>query len=31
MPDRTKWLHSLAYCQFNERELVDETLWRLVA
>ena len=31
MPDRTRWLHSLAYCQFNERELVDGTLWRLLA
>jgi hypothetical protein len=31
MPDRTKWLHSLAYNQFNEKELVDGTLWRLVA
>src|SRR5205814_414765 len=29
-PDRTAWLHSLAYCQFNERELVDGTLWRLM-
>lgn len=29
-PDREKWLHSLAYCQFNERELVDGTLWRLI-
>jgi hypothetical protein len=30
MPDRTKWLHSLAYSQFNERELVDGTLWSLM-
>lgn len=30
-PDRTKWAHSLAYCQFNETELVDGTLWRLIA
>lgn len=30
-PDRTKWLHSLAYSQFNERELVDGTLWRLMS
>jgi hypothetical protein len=29
-PDREKWLHSLAYCQFNESELVDGTLWRLL-
>jgi hypothetical protein len=30
-PDREPWLHSLAYCQFNEAELVDGTLWRLIA
>jgi hypothetical protein len=29
-PDREKWLHSLAYNQFNEAELVDGTLWRLI-
>jgi hypothetical protein len=29
-PDRERWLHSLAYCQFNEAELVDGTLWRLI-
>lgn len=29
-PDRTRWLHSLAYCQFTEKELVDGTLWRLI-
>lgn len=29
-PDRAKWLHSLAYSQFNETELVDGTLWRLI-
>jgi hypothetical protein len=29
-PDREGWLSSLAYCQFNERELVDGTLWRLI-
>lgn len=29
-PEREKWLHSLAYCQFNETELVDGTLWRLI-
>jgi hypothetical protein len=31
LPDREKWLHSLAYCQFNERELIDGTLWSLMA
>lgn len=30
-PDRERWLNSLAYCQFNEAELVDGTLWRLIA
>lgn len=29
-PDRTDWLRSLAYSQFNEKELVDGTLWRLL-
>lgn len=29
-PERMKWLHSLAYCQFTEDELVDGTLWRLL-
>lgn len=29
-PDRTAWLHALAYSQFNEAELVDGTLWRLL-
>ena len=29
-PDREAWVNSLAYCQFNERELVDGTLWRLI-
>lgn len=29
-PDRDAWLHSLAYSQFNERELIDGTLWRLM-
>jgi hypothetical protein len=29
-PERDQWLHSLAYCQFNEAELVDGTLWRLI-
>lgn len=30
-PDREKWVHSLAYNQWNEKELVDGTLWRLIA
>lgn len=29
-PDRTRWLHNLAYCQYTERELCDGTLWRLL-
>jgi hypothetical protein len=29
-PDRQKWLHALAYSQFNEKELVDGTLWKLL-
>lgn len=29
-PDREKWLHSLAYSQFNETELIDGTLWKLL-
>lgn len=29
-PERQAWLNSLAYCQFNEQELVDGTLWRLM-
>lgn len=29
-PDRMPWLHSLAYCQFHERELLDGTLWKLI-
>jgi hypothetical protein len=29
-PDREPWLRSLAYCQYNETELVDGTLWRLI-
>jgi hypothetical protein len=29
-PDRTEWLKSIAYCQFNERELCDGTLWNLI-
>lgn len=30
-PDRQQWLNSLAYSQFDERELVDGTLWKLIA
>lgn len=30
-PDRQPWLNSIAYSQFNEQELVDGTLWRLMA
>jgi len=30
-PDREAWVRSLAYSQFNERELIDGTLWRLLA
>lgn len=29
-PDRDAWARSLAYCQFNEKELVDGTLWKLM-
>jgi hypothetical protein len=29
-PERGPWLSSLAYSQFDERELVDGTLWRLI-
>jgi hypothetical protein len=29
-PDRQPWLNSLAYSQFDERELVDGTLWKLI-
>jgi hypothetical protein len=29
-PEREPWLWSLAYCQFNESELVDGTLWALM-
>lgn len=31
MPDRSKWVRSLAYSQFNEKELCDGTLWKLMA
>jgi hypothetical protein len=27
-PDRERWVRSLAYSQFDERELVDGTLWK---
>lgn len=30
-PDRQPWLNSLAYSQFDERELVNGTLWKLIA
>ena len=29
-PDRLNWVKALCYSQFNERELVDGTLWRLL-
>jgi hypothetical protein len=29
-PERQAWLNSLAYCQFNEKELIDGTLWRMI-
>jgi hypothetical protein len=29
-PERRRWLNSLAYSQFDERELCDGTLWRLI-
>jgi hypothetical protein len=29
-PDRDPWVRALAYSQFNERELIDGTLWRLI-
>jgi hypothetical protein len=29
-PERQAWLNSLAYHQFNENELIDGTLWRLI-
>jgi hypothetical protein len=30
-PDREPWLRALAYSQFDERELVDGTLWRILS
>lgn len=29
-PDREPWAYSLGYSQFNEAELIDGTLWRLI-
>lgn len=29
-PDRQPWLNALAYSQWNETELIDGTLWRLL-
>jgi hypothetical protein len=29
-PERQPWLNALAYSQFNEAELVDGTLWRML-
>lgn len=29
-PERQLWLNALAYSQFNEAELIDGTLWRLL-
>jgi hypothetical protein len=29
-PDREPWLRALSYSQFDEKELVDGTLWRLL-
>lgn len=30
-PEREPWLRSLAYSQFDEKELIDGTLWRLLS
>jgi len=30
-PDRQPWLNALSYAQFNEAELVDGTLWRMLS
>ncbi len=30
-PGRKNWCRSLAYSQFNEQELIDGTLWRLIS
>ena len=29
-PERQAWCNSLAYSQWNERELVDGTLWKMI-
>lgn len=29
-PEREPWLRSLSYCHFDERELIDGTLWKLL-
>jgi len=29
-PDRAPWLAALAYCQFDEREMIDGTMWRIL-
>lgn len=29
-PDRQPWLNTLAYSQWNEKELTDGTLWRMI-
>lgn len=30
-PERQPWLNALSYSQWNERELVDGTLWRMIS
>lgn len=30
-PERQRWLNALAYCQFSEPELINGTLWKLIA
>jgi hypothetical protein len=30
-PNRDRWLWSLTHSQFDEKELVDGTLWKLMA
>jgi hypothetical protein len=29
-PDREQWCRSLAYSQFTEQEMIEDTLWRLI-
>jgi hypothetical protein len=29
-PDRQPWLNAISYSQFDERELIDGTVWRLI-